>query len=617
MDAIDATNATNAMDAMNAIDAIDANLAGKRVVAVGLARSGVAACRLLLKQGATVIGTDRRGKREIGADLCSLEQDGVSLELGEQYLHSLLSADLVVVSPGIDLREPLFQRVREVGIPLIGEVELAYRYSEATFIGITGTNGKSTTTTLLGAILRHAGLPSHVAGNIGTPLCRVAPSLAAGECVVVELSSFQLETIEEFRPRVALLLNLAPDHLDRYDQVEDYYQAKARIFENQRPSDFAVINADDPLVLQVSARARGRRIAFSRTRPLDTGAYVWEDHLVLNLDGRREAICRVSELRIQGVHNLENALAASLAAGECVVVELSSFQLETIEEFRPRVALLLNLAPDHLDRYACVEQYYQAKARIFENQRPSDFAIVNADDPLVIQAAAQAQGRRIAFSRTRPLDTGAYVEGDQLMLALDGMREVMCRISELKIQGVHNLENALAAGLAAAVAGAPTTAIRLALTSFEGLEHRLEFVAEIDGVRYVNDSKGTNVGAVVRSLESFTNPVVLIAGGRDKHGDFAPLIPLVRERVKRLILIGEAAPKLRLELTGACPMEEASSLEEAVRRAAAAASPGEVVLLSPACASFDMFTDFEERGRVFKVAVRELLPPAYSIPGQA
>jgi UDP-N-acetylmuramoylalanine--D-glutamate ligase len=458
------------------------DLAGKRVVVVGLARSGEAACRLLLKQGATVIGTDRRGKREIGADLCSLEQDGVSLELGEQYLHSLLSADLVVVSPGIDLREPLFQRVREVGIPLIGEVELAYRYSEATFIGITGTNGKSTTTTLLGAILKHAGLPSHVAGNIGTPLCRVAPSLAAGECVVVELSSFQLETIEEFRPRVALLLNLAPDHLDRYDQVEDYYQAKARIFENQRPSDFAVINADDPLVLQVSARARGRRIA---------------------------------------------------------------------------------------------------------------------------------------FSRTRPLDTGAYVEGDQLMLALDGMREVMCRISELKIQGVHNLENALAAGLAAAVAGAPTTAIRIALTSFEGLEHRLEFVAEIDGVRYVNDSKGTNVGAVVRSLESFTNPVVLIAGGRDKHGDFAPLIPLVRERVKRLILIGEAAPKLRFELTGACPMEEASSLEEAVRRAAAAASPGEVVLLSPACASFDMFTDFEERGRVFKAAVRELLPPAYSIPGQA
>lgn len=458
------------------------DLADKRVVVVGLARSGEAACRLLLKQGATVIGTDRRGEREIGADLCSLERDGVSLELGEHHLCSLLSADLVVVSPGIDLREPLFQRVREVGIPLIGEVELAYRYSEATFIGITGTNGKSTTTTLLGAILKHAGLPSHVAGNIGTPLCRVAPSLAAGECVVVELSSFQLETIEEFRPRVALLLNLAPDHLDRY---------------------------------------------------------------------------------------------------------------------------------------ACVEQYYRAKARIFENQRPSDFAIVNADDPLVLQAAAQAQGRKVAFSRTRPLDAGAYVGEDHLVLNLDGRREVICRVSELKIQGVHNLENALAASLAAAVVGVSTMAIRNGLTRFEGLPHRLEFVAEIGGVRYIDDSKGTNVGAVIRSLQSFTVPIVLIAGGKDKQSDFRPLVPIVRERVKKLILIGQAAPKLRCELTGACPMEEASSLEEAVRRAAAAASSGEVVLLSPACASFDMFTDFEERGRVFKAAVRELLPPAYSILGQA
>ncbi len=458
------------------------DLAGKHVVVIGLARSGEAACRLLLKQGAAVVGTDRRGEREIGADLCRLEQDGVRLELGERYLRSLLSADLIVVSPGIDLREPLFQRVREADIPLIGEVELAYRHSDATFIGITGTNGKSTTTTLLGAMLQQAGLPAHVAGNIGTPLCRVAPSLAAGECVVTELSSFQLETIEEFRPHVALLLNLAPDHLDRYDQVEDYYRAKARIF---------------------------------------------------------------------------------------------------------------------------------------ENQRPSDFAIVNADDPLVLQASAQAKGRRIAFSRTRLLDVGACVEGDQLILALDGRRGVICRVSELKIQGVHNLENALAASLAAAVAGAPTTVIRTAVTSFEGLEHRLEFVAEIDGVRYVNDSKGTNVGAVVRSLESFADPVVLIAGGRDKHGDFAPLIPLVRERVKRLILIGEAADTLRRVLASVCPTEGASSLEEAVRRAADAASPGEVVLLSPACASFDMFADFEERGRVFKAAVRRLLPPASSIRGQA
>lgn len=382
------------------------DLSGKRVVVIGLARSGEAACRLLLKQGAAVIGTDRRDERQIGDDLCGLERDGVGLELGEQYLRSLLSADLVVVSPGVDLREPLFARVRETGIPLIGEVELAYRCSEATFIGVTGTNGKSTTTTLLGLILKQAGIPAHVAGNIGTPLCRVAPSLSADECVVAELSSFQLETVETFKPRVALLLNLAPDHLDRYDRVEDYYRAKARIFENQRSSDVAVVNADDPLVLR---------------------------------------------------------------------------------------------------------------------------------------AAAQAGGRKIAFSRIGSLTEGAYVEGDQLILALDGRREAICRVSELKIRGVHNLENSLAAVLAAATVGAPPMAIRTALTGFEGLEHRLEFVAEIGGVRYVNDSKGTNVGAVVRSLESFTDPIVLIAGGRDKHGDFAPLLPLVRERVKRLILIGEAA----------------------------------------------------------------------------
>ncbi len=447
------------------------DLAGKRVVVVGLARSGEAACRLLLKQGASVIGTDQRSEGELGPGLYGLRRDGVVLELGGHRSLSPLSADLVVVSPGIDLREPFFQRVRAAGIPLIGEVELAYQCSEATFIGVTGTNGKSTTTTLLGAILKEAGLPSVVAGNIGTPLCQVAPGLPARELVVAELSSFQLETIKEFRPRVGLLLNLAPDHLDRYDQIEDYYQAKARLFQNQDRSDFAVVNADDSLVLEAAQKARARQVAFSRRKRLAEGAYLDEERLILALSGRRETICRWDEVKIQGVHNLENALAASIAA---------------------------------------------------------------------------------------------------------------------------------------ILVGAPTKAIRRGLVQFEGLEHRLEFVAEIGGVRFINDSKGTNVGAVVRSLESFSVPLVLIAGGKDKQSDFTPLVPLVRERVKRLILIGQATAKLRSQLDRACPMEEAPSLEEAVRRAAASASPGEVVLLSPACASFDMFTDFEDRGRVFKEAVRRL-----------
>ena len=447
------------------------DLTGKRVAVAGLARSGQAACRLLLKQGARVIGTDRRDAAQIGAELRDLEREGVTLELGGHRAGTLRLADLVVVSPGIDLREPLFQQLRAGGTRLIGEVELAYRASDATFLGVTGTNGKSTTTALLGAILAEAGFPVVVAGNIGIPLSQMAPGLSPDHLVVTELSSFQLETIEWFRPRVALLLNLAPDHLDRYDRVDDYYRAKARLFENQDASDFAVVNADDPLVMEFARRTRATTMPFSRSQRLAEGAFLDKDEVVVTQSGRREAICRSDELKIHGVHNLENALAASLAA---------------------------------------------------------------------------------------------------------------------------------------ALSGAPVEAIRRAIVGFEGLEHRLELVAEIGGIRYFNDSKGTNVGAVIRSLESFVVPIVLIAGGKDKQGDFTPLRPLVRERVKRLILIGQAAGTLRSQLDGACPMEEAGGLQDAVRRAAAAASAGEVVLLSPACASFDMFTDFEERGRVFKAAVRGL-----------
>ncbi|MGH7411940.1 MAG: UDP-N-acetylmuramoyl-L-alanine--D-glutamate ligase, partial [Candidatus Methylomirabilis sp.] len=289
------------------------DLTGRRVVVVGLARSGGAACRLLLKQGASVIGTDQRGERELGADLDGLQREGVILELGGHRAETLLSADLVVVSPGVDLREPLFQQVRGAGIPLIGEVELAYRYSDATFLGVTGTNGKSTTTALLGAMLKASGLPSLVAGNIGVPLCQVAPGLSTDDIVVAELSSFQLEAIERFRPRVGLLLNLAPDHLDRYNRVEDYYRAKARLFENQEPSDFAVVNADDPLVREAARQARARTVTFSRGQCLSEGAFLDDDRLTLALSGRRETICRWDELRILGVHILVNAVAASLA----------------------------------------------------------------------------------------------------------------------------------------------------------------------------------------------------------------------------------------------------------------------------------------------------------------
>jgi UDP-N-acetylmuramoylalanine--D-glutamate ligase len=350
-------------------------------------------------------------------------------------------------------------------------VELASRLTAARFLGITGTNGKSTTTSLLGAILEAAGLPVVVAGNIGTALCEVVTTLGPSHWVVAELSSFQLETIAAFRPHVAVLLNLAPDHLDRYAAVTDYYAAKVRIFANQTPEDFAVLNADDPPTLERSRGIRPQLRLFSRLRTVGDGAFVRDGRLVVRRDGRTEAVCGAEEIRIQGLHNLENSLAAA--------------------------------------------------------------------------AAATAIGVR-------------------------------------------------------------AEAIGAALRRFPGLPHRLELVAEVAGVRYVNDSKGTNVGAVVKSLEGYTGGVILIAGGKDKGGDFAPLRPLVATRVKRMLLLGQARTVIRAQLAGACPMEDVETLEAAVRQGAEIAAPGDTVLLSPACASFDMFRDFEHRGEVFRQAVQDL-----------
>jgi len=446
-------------------------LQGKRVTVMGLARSGAAACRVLAERGASVRATDLRPAGKLAVDLADLARRGVALETGGHTEESFLGADLIVVSPGVEAGHPLLAAARRRGVPVWGEVELAYRLTPARFLGITGTNGKSTTTCLIGAILEAAGLPCVVAGNIGTALCDVVPSLTPAHWVVTELSSFQLETIVRFRPRIALLLNLAPDHLDRYREVADYYRAKANIFRNQTAEDVAVLNAEEPLIPQYVAGLRARPLLFSRHRTVGDGAFVRGGELTVRREGQSRAVCPVSEIRILGPHNLENALAAAAAA---------------------------------------------------------------------------------------------------------------------------------------AAAGAAPEAIAAALRSFPGLPHRLEPVGELRGVRYINDSKGTNVGAVVKSLESFAGGVILIAGGKDKGGDFTPLRPLVEGRVKRLLLIGQAREKIRSQLQGACPMEEAASLEEAVRRAAELAEAGDTVLLSPACASFDMFRDFEQRGDVFREAVRGL-----------
>jgi UDP-N-acetylmuramoylalanine--D-glutamate ligase len=445
---------------------------GKRVTVVGLARSGAAACRLLASRGARVTGSDHHPAGKIQTDLDDLRRRGVTIELGPHRPETFLQADLMVVSPGVDSDLPLLQQARSQGVRIWSEVELAFRATNAPFIAVTGTNGKSTTTTLIGLMIERAGQGAVVAGNIGTALSDVVGGLSRKHWVVAEISSFQLEAIEIFRPRVALLLNVTPDHLDRYADFAAYVKAKARIFVNQQPDDTAILNADDPRTLDAASGCRARKIFFSQRRPVSEGAFLKEGTFWLRMDGKEEAVCRQDALKIQGSHNTENALAA-IAASACV--------------------------------------------------------------------------------------------------------------------------------------GVPSHSMREALASFPGLEHRLELVGEIGGVRFFNDSKGTNVGATVKSLEGFpAGRVILIAGGLDKGADFRPLVPLVKERVKVAILIGRAREKLTAVFSGACPTTAVASLEEAVEAAARDAASGDVVLLSPACASFDMFQDFEERGRIFKAAVRRL-----------
>ncbi len=444
---------------------------GKRVTVVGLARSGIAACKVLADRGARVLATDRSPRERLRGDLAALEARGVEIEAGAHRPEPFLEADLIVVSPGVPTELDLLGLARSRGVPIWGEVELASRLTSARFLGITGTNGKSTTTSLLGAMLDAAGFLTVVAGNIGTALCEVVPQLTAAHWVVAELSSFQLETIVTFRPHVAVLLNLAPDHLDRYPDLSAYYAAKTRIFQNQTAEDYAVLNADDSPTLEW---ARGIRA-------------------------------------------------------------------------QPRL-----------------------------------------------------------FSRTRTMGDGAFVRGDRLVVRSAGLPEAVCGVAEIRIQGLHNLENSLAAAAAAVAIGAPAGAIGAALREFPGLPHRLELVAEVDGVRYVNDSKGTNVGAVVKSLEGYRGGVILIAGGKDKGGDFRPLRPLLETRVKTLLLLGQARDAIRSHIAGACPMEEVDSMQAAVARATEIAVAGDTALLSPACASFDMFRDFEERGEVFRQAVRDI-----------
>ncbi len=438
---------------------------------VGLARTGVATVRFLVEKGARVKVSEMKAAGELGPVLEALRDLPVEWETGGHALPFFLDAELIVVSPGVPMSIQPLGQARKKGVPVISEIELAFGFLQRPMIAITGTNGKTTTTTLVGEMLRASGKSAFVGGNIGNPLINFVAGPQKEEWVVVEVSSFQLEGIEKFRPSVAVLLNITEDHLDRYSSFPEYGAAKGRIFENQGKEGYAVLNADDSLTFQFAHRVKSQVLLFSRERAVPMGCF--------------------------------------------------------------------------LDRGAI---FFQG-----------------------------ADGQRERFGLDR-----------------------------MKIRGAHNLENFMAAIAACKSCGCPQEALQRLIDEFEGLEHRLEWVRDVDGVKFFNDSKGTNVGSVVKSLLSFDEPILLIAGGRDKEGDYGPLKGLVAEKVKGMALIGEARERMSGALGNLTDTVMVDSLEEAVRWAWSKAHSGDVVLLSPACSSFDMFQNYQERGKRFKAIVQEL-----------
>jgi len=443
----------------------------KKVLVVGLARTGIATARFLVRRGAKVRVSEVKRAEELEAAREALTGLRIEWELGGHSSSFFLDADMIVLSPGVPMDLEPLTKAKAKGIPIISEVELAFRSLRRPLIAITGTNGKTTTTTLIGEMFRAGGEDVFVGGNIGDPLIEYADSPQKEEWVVAEISSFQLEGTLEFRPHISVLLNITEDHLDRYPSFQEYIQAKGRIFQNQGKGDYALLNADDPYTFQFAHRVKSQVVLFSGERPVPVGSFLEKGAILFQgMEGRRERF--------------------------------------------------------ELDR--------------------------------------------------------------------------------LKIRGAHNLENLMAAIATCRICGCPQEAIQRVIDEFPGLEHRMEWVRDIDGVSFFNDSKGTNVGSVVKSLMSFPQPILLIAGGKDKGGDYAPLKRMIAERVKGMALIGEAKERMFGALGRLTETVRLDTLEEAVRWAFSRAIPGDVVLLSPACSSFDMFENYQERGRRFKSIVLEL-----------
>jgi len=449
-------------------------LEGKRILVVGMGKSGIAATQALLKLKAVVSVYDRKEEDKIDTCLIQfLKNKNVTCYFGEEP-DNTGDLDMVVISPGVPLDTGFVQKAKDAGAEVIGELEIAYRVGRGKYVAITGTNGKTTTTTLVGEIFKNSGRKTYVVGNVGV----------------------------------------------------------------------AVIS---------------------------------------------KALCTTED--------------------DWLVTETSSFQLETTKHFRPEISVLLNITPDHMDRHKTIENYARAKAMIFQNQDQSQYFIVNHDDAESMKLVDQCPAKVIPFSRKMELPVGCYVlDGDIVIRNEQGQIIDICSKDELKIPGAHNLENALASAAAAYFAGIPEDVIAKTLREFEGVEHRLEFSGEVDGVRFVNDSKGTNPDASIKALEAMKGRVILIAGGYDKGSDYEEFIHAFQGKVKHLVLLGKTAPKIKetAERLGFTDITMCRDMDECVKTGFKLASPGDTVLLSPACASWDMYTCFEQRGEHFKNCVRDL-----------
>lgn len=459
-------------------------LANKKVIVVGLGVTGIAVARFLKKRGAVVIATDQATEGTLGARAQKIQEMGIAMELGGHRSQTFAKADLIVMSPGVPHTIKPVVRAKENGIPVIGEIELASRFIKEPILAVTGTNGKTTTSEILGSMLTHSGFNVFVGGNIGSPLIGYVDAEQKADFIVAEISSFQLDTIDTFRPKIGVLLNITADHLDRYQNFEAYAASKIRIFKNQQPGDIAVLNGSDPVVRSLSEPLDSTRLYYPTLADKEEGA---------------------------------------------------------------------------------VNNGKRIRFRFNESKKRDDRG------PLAHLASRNRQS---------------------------------LNVSKVKLIGRHNLENAAAAALAALATGASPESVQVALNRYQGTAHRLEHIDTMHGVDFINDSKATNVDAVIKAVESFKKPVVLIMGGLDKGGNFQGLREVLAQHTKKLIVMGKAAARIQSALGDTVPTTLALSMADAVKQAYRVVSPDNVILLSPGCASFDMYENYVQRGEDFRKAVK-------------